>query len=52
MSSIDWGIVLGVIGLLVSVYFGMKALKSRKIQTQRASGSGTVIQSGRDTKVK
>lgn len=51
MSIEIWGIVLAVIGLVASVYFGMKALKTRKSQRQNVRNGSVGIQSGRDTKI-
>ena len=50
MTNIELlGIGLGVLGLILSVYFGMKAIGNR--QSQRTGKGSIGIQSGRDTKI-
>jgi hypothetical protein len=52
MSNFDLLItLLAIVGLLLTVYFGMKALGVRKSQKQSVKGSSVGIQSGRDTKI-
>lgn len=50
MSNVEMlGIALAIAGVIVSIYFGLRALGSR--QVQKAKGSGINIQSGGDTKI-
>jgi hypothetical protein len=51
LSGTDWGIVLGALGLIVTIYFGVKALKAGSSQRQNVRSGSNAIQSGRDTKV-
>lgn len=43
------GIGMGIIGLALTVYFGVKSLGAR--QSLKSKGKGITIQSGRDTKI-
>ena len=51
LSGVDWGIVIGVLGLMLTIYFGFKGRLKARSQKQTASGSSVAIQSGRDTKI-
>lgn len=48
------GLALGAIGVLLTVYYGIKAVSSKrtKKQNQKVGRSGIGIQSGRDTTFK
>lgn len=50
MSGTEWGLLLGVVGLVLTIFFGLRAVKSRS-QRQRTGDSSVSIQSGRDTNV-
>lgn len=43
------GIGLTILGLVASIFFGVKSLKKR--QSQRIKNNSVGIQSGRDTKI-
>lgn len=50
MSKVEIaGIVLGVIGILLTIYFGFKARSAK--QNQNSGKSSVNIQSGRDTNI-
>lgn len=51
LSGVDWGIALGVLGVILTIYFGLKAVKSSRTQNQTVRGGSTAVQSGRDTKI-
>jgi len=45
------GAGLAIVGVVFAVYYGQKALKSRRSQRQRVRKGGVGIQSGRDTTI-
>jgi hypothetical protein len=54
ISGNEWTIAFGVLGIVVSIYVGLKArnvMRRRQSQKQVAKGSSTAIQSGRDTHI-
>ena len=55
LSGETWGIILGVVGLVLTIYFGVKAatyFRSKRVSQNQKVGSNSIsIQSGRDTKV-
>lgn len=55
LSAETWGLVLGVVGIGLTIYFGLKAatyVRSKRVSQKQKSGDNSVsIQSGRDTKV-
>ena len=51
LSGVDWGIIVGVLGLLLTIYFGFKGRFKARSQKQTTSGNSVAIQSGRDTKI-
>jgi hypothetical protein len=55
LSIEGWGIALAVLGLVLTVYFGVKtatSVRSKRISQDQTTGPNSIsIQSGRDTKV-
>lgn len=55
ISAEVWGIILSVVGIALSIYFGMKGvafLRSKRVTQHQKTGDNSVsIQSGRDTKI-
>ena len=52
--DIEWGVVIGVVGIGLTIYFGFRArnvVRRRKSQKQVARDESTAIQSGRDTNI-
>ncbi len=52
--DIEWGVVIGVVGIGLTIYFGLRArdlVRRKKSQKQAARDSSTAIQSGRDTNI-
>jgi hypothetical protein len=50
LDATTWGIILAVLGITVSIYFGLKSVRS-KSQRQSARDNSVAIQSGRDTTI-
>ena len=54
VMDIEWGVAIGVVGIGLTIYFGLRAravVRRKKSQKQVARDNSTAIQSGRDTNI-
>lgn len=52
LSGEDVGIGLGALGIVLTIYFGLRAVSKKRSQRQKVGENSTAIQSGRDTNIR